>query len=136
MEDIMNTKPQIRPLTAEESKAKTAIIIAYSLFAIGFLTVGIFTFIALVYVLVKSGSVKYTIFADHFSKIKSLSIWTFVFWVIGILAIAFYIGYLILFAIVILWIFTIIKGFVKILNNESYKGNVPTFDPADSTQTA
>lgn len=123
----MNTKPLIRPLTPEESQAKTTVIIAYLLFTIGFFTIGLFTLIALVYILVKSGSVKYTIFEDHFSKLKRLSFWTFVWWIIGLLTLAFYIGFLILFAIVLFWIFTIIKGFVKILNNESYEGKVPTF---------
>ncbi|PSV55012.1 hypothetical protein [Photobacterium sp. GB-1] len=118
----MQEEVVVNPTMTEKDKAaKTNALIAYGLMLVGLFT-GFLTIIGIIWAMVKKGDAQGTIFADHYSNIITTFWWFFGLSILGVLLIAFFVGYLLLFAVWIWFIFRMVKGLAKLTSNKGYNG--------------
>jgi uncharacterized membrane protein len=97
-------------------------MIAYGLFALGFLTSGLLTFAtlaALIVIYIKRADAAGTIYATHFDWIMSTFLWSLLWLALSFLTMFIGIGWLGLIATVIWVLYRLIKGFLALLDNNA-----------------
>ncbi|MCA2018783.1 hypothetical protein LDJ79_21895 [Vibrio tritonius] len=109
----------LQPLTTKEAKAKSNALIAYGLMAFGSVII-ITWFIGAIWAMVKKSEAAGTRFEDHYKNIIQLFWYSLVLIIIGFVTSLFVIGYFILLATWVWIIFRLVKGFARILTDQSY----------------
>lgn len=98
---------------------RTICLIAYGLFALGFLTSGIFalsTLASMMIVYIKRSDAAGTIYATHFDWLVSTFIWSILWLALSFLATIIFVGWLGLIATVIWVLYRLIKGVLALLD--------------------
>ena len=100
---------------------KTICMVAYGLFAIGFLTSGVFaiaTVAAVIIIYVKRPDAAGTIYATHFDWLMSTFLWSLLWLALSFLATFILIGWLGILATVVWVLYRLIKGFLALIDGK------------------
>lgn len=98
--------------------AKNLTLITYGLYAAGLLTVGLCTLVAFIINLVKKGDVVGTVYESHFRWQIRTVLFGFIFGVIGLLTMAFFVGFFIFFATGIWYVYRLVKGVLYLIDGK------------------
>jgi len=109
-------------LSSKDEAAKTNALIAYGLMGIGLFT-GIFWIVGAIWAMVKKEDAVGTIFEDHYSNLIKIFWLGLAISIIGFILAFILIGYFVLLGVWIWSVYKLIKGFVKITSNKSYKSS-------------
>jgi len=100
---------------------KTICMVAYGLFALGFLTSGVFAFAtvaAVIIIYVKRPDAAGTIYATHFDWLMSTFLWSLLWLALSFLATFILIGWLGILATVVWVLYRLIKGFLALIDGK------------------
>lgn len=106
-------------LSQEEMSAKQNAQIAYVLMLLGMFT-GILWFVGAIWAMLKIGDARGTRFEDHYSNIIRVFIIGLVLSVVGGILTIILIGWLVLLAVFVWSVFKIVKGLVRLSDNQPY----------------
>lgn len=106
-------------LPQEEMSAKQNAQIAYVLMLLGIFT-GFLWFVGAVWAMIKIGDARGTRFEDHYTNIIRVFIISLILSVVGGILTIILIGWLILLAVFIWSVFKIVKGLVRLSDNQPY----------------
>ena len=111
---------QSSPVPVTDESARGTAIIAYILFLIGWPTFHLATIVGLILAYVKRGEVRGTIWETHFDNIINTFWTTLVLGIVcGLLCFVF-IGFPLLFALAIWFLYRTIKGLIRALESRPY----------------
>ncbi len=107
------------PMTPHDDQAKRDALIAYGFMLLGLFT-GIFWLVGAVWAMTKSSNAKGSVFYDHFQNITGVFWWGLIMSVIGFVLAIFFVGYLILLGVWVWSVFKLIKGAIRLTNDQPY----------------
>jgi uncharacterized membrane protein len=113
--------PVLKPEHAGVS-LRTIAVIAYGLFALGFITSGLLAFAtiaAVIIIFIKRPDATGTIYASHFDWLMSTFLWSLLWMALSLVATLIFIGWLGLFATVIWVLYRLIRGFLALLDGRA-----------------
>ncbi len=113
MSDVQSKLPSSNP------SLKTICLAAYGLFALGFLTSGVFVFAtlaAIIIVYVKRPDAAGTIYASHLDWLMSTFLWSVLWLALSFLLTVILIGWLGILATVVWVLYRLIKGFLMLVD--------------------
>jgi len=116
---IMNNQPPEPPTPA--INLRTICLVAYGLFALGFLTSGLLAFAtiaAVVIIYVKRPDAAGTIYATHFDWLMNTFLWSLLWLFLSFLTMFLLIGWLGLVATVVWVLYRLIKGFLALMDGK------------------
>lgn len=111
----MSEQPTIGPTL------RTICLIAYGLFALGFLTSGLFTFAtlaAVIIIYIKRSDAAGTVYASHFDWLINTFLWSLLWLLLSFLTMFIGIGWIALIATVVWVLYRLIKGFLALLDGK------------------
>lgn len=100
---------------------RTICMIAYGLFALGFVTSGLFalaTVAAIIIVYIKRADAAGTIYATHFDWLISTFLWSLLWMGLSLIATLIFVGWLGILATVIWVLYRLIRGFLALLDGK------------------
>jgi uncharacterized membrane protein len=100
---------------------RTVSMIVYGLFALGFVTSGLFTFAtlaAIIIIYIKRADAAGTIYATHFDWLISTFLWSLLWLLLSFLTMFIGIGWIGLIATVVWVLYRLIKGFLALLDGK------------------
>jgi uncharacterized membrane protein len=100
---------------------RTVSMIVYGLFALGFVTSGLFTFAtlaAIIIIYIKRADAAGTIYATHFDWLISTFLWSLIWLLLSFLTMFIGIGWIGLIATVVWVLYRLIKGFLALLDGK------------------
>jgi uncharacterized membrane protein len=115
----MTQQPQEQP--SPNLSLRTICMVAYALFALGFVTTGVFTFAtlaAIIIVYVKRPDAAGTIYATHFDWMISTFLWALLWLALSLLTMGIFIGWIGLVATVAWVLYRLIKGFFAVMEGK------------------
>ena len=100
---------------------RTVSMIVYGLFALGFVTSGLFTFAtlaAIIIIYIKRADAAGTVYAPHFDWLISTFLWSLLWLLLSFLTMFIGIGWIGLIATVVWVLYRLIKGFLALLDGK------------------
>jgi uncharacterized membrane protein len=100
---------------------RTVSMIVYGLFALGFVTSGLFTFAtlaAIIIIYIKRADAAGTVYATHFDWLISTFLWSLLWLLLSFLTMFIGIGWIGLIATVVWVLYRLIKGFLALLDGK------------------
>lgn len=107
--------------TFDNSTLRTHAIVAYVLMLLSVVSGGIFSIVGVVWAYIKRGEARGTIYAGHFSNIISTFWITLLLSIVGFALMFIFIGWIVLVASCIFFLFRMIKGTIKVMDNKAYQ---------------
>ena len=111
MSELPTSGPSLRTLS----------MIVYGLFALGFVTSGLFTFAtiaAIIIIYIKRADAVGTVYATHFDWLISTFLWSLLWLLLSVLTMFIGIGWIGLIATVVWVLYRLIKGFLALLDGK------------------
>ena len=112
MNQQLSSGPSLRTLT----------MITYGLFALGYVTSGLFTFAtlaAIIIIYIKRGDAAGTVYATHFDWLIATFLWSLLWLALSFLTTFIGIGWIGLIATVVWVLYRLIKGFLALLDGQA-----------------
>lgn len=105
---------------------RTLTMVTYGLFALGYLTSGLFSFATLAAVIIiylKRADAAGTVYASHFDWLVNTFLWSLLWLALSFMTVFIGIGWLGLIATVVWVLYRLIKGFLALLDNRTVEAS-------------